>query len=81
MDYEDRLKILKWSTLEKRRHYISLEECYKTVFSLNGLNFSDDFFELALDTHVLIILKIKSLQIFIFCSRSKGLEQPTNACS
>ena len=43
------LKILKWPTLEKRRHYISLVECYKTVFGLNGLNFSD-FFELALDT-------------------------------
>ena len=49
MEYEDRLKILKWPTLEKRRHYISLVECYKTVFGLNGLNFSD-FFELALDT-------------------------------
>ena len=49
MEYEDRLKILKWPTLEKRRHYISLVECYKNVFGLNGLNFSD-FFELALDT-------------------------------
>ena len=49
MEYEDHLKILNWPTLEKRRHYISLIECYKTVFSLNGLNLSD-FFELALDT-------------------------------
>ena len=49
MEYEDRLKILNWPTSEKRRHYISLVECYKTVFSLNGLNLSD-FFELALDT-------------------------------
>ena len=49
MEYEDRLKILNWPTLEKRRHYISLVECYKTVFSLNGLNLSD-VFELALDT-------------------------------
>ena len=48
MEYEDRLKILKWPTLEKRRHYISLVECYKTVFGLNGLNFSD-VFDLALD--------------------------------
>ena len=47
--YEHRLKILKWATLEKRRHYISLVECYKTIFGLNGLNFND-FFELALDT-------------------------------
>ena len=43
MEYEDRLKILNWPTLEKRRHYISLVECYKTVFSLNGLNLSDFF--------------------------------------
>ena len=49
MEYEDWLKILNWPTLEKRRHYISLVECYKTVFSLNGLNLND-FFELALDT-------------------------------
>jgi len=49
MEHEHRLKILKWPTLEKRRHYISLLECYKTVLGLNGLNFSD-FFELALDT-------------------------------
>ena len=43
MEYEDRLKILNWLTLGKRRHYISLVVCYKTVFSLNGLNFSDFF--------------------------------------
>ena len=49
MEYEDRLKISKWLTLENCRHYISPVECYKTVFSLNGLNFGD-FFELALDT-------------------------------
>ena len=49
MEYEDRLKISNWPTLEKLRHYISPVECYKTVFSLNGLNFSD-FFELVLDT-------------------------------
>ena len=49
MEYEDRLNILNWPTLEKRRLYISLVECYKTVVSLNGLNFSD-FFKVALDT-------------------------------
>ena len=27
MEYEERLKILKWPTLKKRRHYISLVEC------------------------------------------------------
>ena len=49
MEYEDRLKILNWPTLEKRRHFNSLVECFKTVIGLNGLNFSN-FFELALDT-------------------------------
>ena len=49
MEYDDRLKILNWPTLERRRHSICLVECCKTVFGLNGLNFSD-FFELALDT-------------------------------
>ena len=48
MEYEECLNILNWPTLEKHRHFISLVECYKTVFGLNGLNFSD-FFELALD--------------------------------
>ena len=43
MEYEDRLKILNWPTLGKRRHYISLVVCYTTVFSLNGLKFSDFF--------------------------------------
>ena len=37
MEYEERVKILNWPTLEKRRHFISLIECYKTVCGLNGL--------------------------------------------
>ena len=48
MEYEERNKILNWPTLEKRRHFISLIECYKIVFGLNSLKFSD-FFELVLD--------------------------------
>jgi len=28
MDYEDRLKIINWPTLEKRRFFISLVECF-----------------------------------------------------
>ena len=32
---------LKWDTLEKRREYFSLVECYKTVFGLNGIVFDD----------------------------------------
>ena len=43
--YEERCKILKWSTLEERRLYLSLIECYKTVFNINNLDF-DTYFEL-----------------------------------
>ena len=38
ISYEERLKILQWPTLEKRRDYLSLVECYKTIHSLNGLD-------------------------------------------
>ena len=48
MEYVERIKILNWPTLEKRRHFISLIECFKIVFGLNSLNFSN-FFELSLD--------------------------------
>ena len=43
MSYEDRCKILKWSTLEERRLYLSLIECYKTVFNINTLDFDTYF--------------------------------------
>ena len=49
MAYEDRCKILKWNSLERRREFLSLVECYKIVFNLNGLNFSD-YFELCKST-------------------------------
>ena len=45
MEYEDRLRKLKWPTLETRRLFLSLVECYKIVFGINKLNF-DDLFEL-----------------------------------
>ena len=45
MKYEDRLRKLKWPTLETRRLFLSLVECYNTVFGMNRLNF-DDLFEL-----------------------------------
>ncbi|XP_028407530.1 uncharacterized protein LOC114530144 [Dendronephthya gigantea] len=45
MSYEDRIKILKWSTLEKCRLYLSLIECYKIVFNISNLDFNT-FFEL-----------------------------------
>ena len=46
MSYEDRLKRLKWPTLEKRRTLSSLTECYKAVNGLNGIN-PHDFFNFA----------------------------------
>ena len=46
MSYEDRCKMLRWSQLADRRLYFSLIECYKLVFGLNSLCFSD-FFEFA----------------------------------
>ena len=45
MEYEDRLRKLKWPTLETRRLFLSLVECYKIVFGMNKLNF-DDLFEI-----------------------------------
>ena len=44
MEYEDRLRKLKWPTLETRRLLLSVVECYKIVFGINKLNF-DDLFE------------------------------------
>ena len=43
MDYEDRLGMLKWPTLETRRLFLSLVECYEIVFDMNKLNFDDVF--------------------------------------
>ena len=44
MPYEERCILLNWNTLQHRREYLSVVECYKTVFGLNGLDF-DDYFE------------------------------------
>ena len=38
MSYEERLKFLKWPTLEQRRLFSSLIECYKTINRPNGLD-------------------------------------------
>ena len=43
ISYEDRCEILKWSTLEERTLYLSLIECYKTVFNINTLDFDTYF--------------------------------------
>ena len=45
MEYEVRLRKLKWPTLETRRLFLSLVEYYKIAFGINKLNF-DDLFEL-----------------------------------
>ena len=42
MPYEERCKLLNWNSLQHRREYLSLVECYKTVFGLNDFN---DYFE------------------------------------
>ncbi|XP_046845884.1 uncharacterized protein LOC124439638 [Xenia sp. Carnegie-2017] len=49
MGYTERCKILKWNSLVQRRDFLSLVQCYKTVFNLNGLNFSE-YFELCKNT-------------------------------
>ena len=38
MEYENRLRKLKWPTLETRRSFLSLVECYKIVFGTTFLN-------------------------------------------
>ena len=37
MEYEDRLRKLKWPTLETHNLFLSLVECYKIVFSMTIL--------------------------------------------
>ena len=49
MAYEETCKILKWDSLVRRRDFLFQVECYKLVFNLNGLNFSD-YFELCRNT-------------------------------
>ena len=43
MQYEERCRLLNWNSLQHRREYLSLVECYKTEFRLNGLDFNDYF--------------------------------------
>ena len=38
MPYKERFKMLNWNSLEHRREYLSLIECYKIVFGVNGLD-------------------------------------------
>ena len=41
--YEERLAMLGWSSLQSRRSYLALLECYKTIHGVNGLNCNDYF--------------------------------------
>ena len=50
MSYEHRCSLLKWQTLEKRKEFLSLVQCYKIVFGINHVSFPD-FFEFAKSTH------------------------------
>ena len=43
MEFEDRLRKLKWPTLETRNLFLSIVECYKIVFGMNKLNLDDLF--------------------------------------
>ena len=43
MSYEDRCRLLNWQTLEKRREFLSLIQCYKIVLGIDSLPFSDVF--------------------------------------
>ena len=43
MEEEDRLRKLKWPTLETRRLFLSLVACYKIVFGTKKQNFDDLF--------------------------------------
>ena len=57
MPYEERLKLLKWPSLEQRRLFSSLIECYKTINRLNGLDPSA-FFTFAHDFRPLTLFRL-----------------------
>ena len=46
MSCEDRRHLLNWQTLDKRREFLSLFQCYKIGFGIDTLPFSDFFSEL-----------------------------------
>ena len=41
--YKERLAMLGWSSLQTKRSYFSLLECYQTIHGLNGLSCNDYF--------------------------------------
>ena len=65
MAYEEWCKILKWNSLVQMRDFLSLVECYKIVFNLNGLNFSD-YFELCRKTKLRSKLQTKLTKLMCY---------------
>ena len=68
MSYEQRCNLLKWQTLERRREFLSLVQCYKLVFGIEHLSFLD-FFEFANSTrtranHDDTLVHAESLSVF-----------------
>ena len=43
MCYKDCCRLLNWQTLEKRREFLSLVQCYKIVSGVDSLSFSGLF--------------------------------------
>ena len=81
MSYEHRCSLLKWQTLEKRREFLSLVQCYKIVFGIDHLSFPD-FFEFAKRTRTRANHDYKRyfrravcklLQMFFFYSHCKEM--------
>ena len=75
ISYEERLNILQWPTLEKKRDYLSLVEFYKTIHGLNGLDpsmyltFASDFRQLRSNYPYklkLVMAKLNSYQYSFF---------------
>ena len=84
MPYEERLNLLKWPTLEQRRQFSSLIECYKTLNSLNGLDpsafftFANDFRPLRANHRFKLKLAsatLNSLNHSFFYTHNRQVEQ------
>ena len=53
--------MLGWSSLQSRRSYLSLLECYKTILGLNDLNSNHyDYFEFYTTTHKRFVISTGS---------------------
>jgi len=57
--------MLGWSSLQSRRSYLSLLECYKTIHGLNDLNSNHyDYFEFYTTTHKRFVISTGSCTFF-----------------